>query len=52
MKQYDIERSSRLQLLVKATVIREWDPIGVNQMFGRENKYDAYVVELSELLTL
>jgi hypothetical protein len=35
---------------IREILLREWDPIGVNEFAGAQDEYDGYVDEINELL--
>jgi hypothetical protein len=46
LKQYDLEMVFRIRTIL----IREWDPIGVNNMVGTQDEYNDYVEGILRML--
>jgi len=45
-----VDRAIKLQRSIREALLKEWDPIGVNDIPGASDEYSGYVGALYELL--
>jgi hypothetical protein len=46
----NLQRAQSLQSKIKDILLKEWDPIGVQDIPEAQNEYDAYVARIYKLL--